>query len=659
MLVLVPADLADQDEQTKVGFRRAMEALLDVFNRSDHPGPLPICLAVTKSDMLSPQANNGSRALVGEPQDALPHWLNELVTLVRHQVGTDQTKVFLTSAFGGHADEDATRPPTTGPTPEGLEEPLRWVLAESDRCLFSPAAAKARRSLEHWPHGYKKAIKHCDRVIAKGLPHKEYQELEKLKAELGKARKRQVRRRSIASSVAVLVGMAVAFWLHADSLARLSSASIAAGSVTQASLESVRAFIESRNPACHVLFRSQQEHAQQWHEERALEQADRERDALMRNVDAPELHWQQRVSRAKFRASACEGFCQLFPTRPERFQFEEEQRRAETLVGELQVYGPFDDQYSDVLQRLEPVPAPQARELVDDFRARFPPDRYPLRGKAYERLASVVNSKAQDERHASFVTWEARIRADYAKDPSRRSGHLEEIAKWLAAYDTERSSKLDALAAGLRDLRRTIALEWDAEDYRKLLNAAGRMFEGPDKLRDAIQYGDEYLKAAREVLAMQGYVRDWLAYARALQTTRRVGLRPSYVKLWGTKFDESGKEQVKVVLRTRLDTQSEWGTWNSPGMKEFNGEAALAESPDYVSLAIHRGILRAEITEYDWPDGNEEGSAECHLLRLLEQYQKEGTDSAEAQVDVDGAKLTVIISDLPTRRSLPSYEKPR
>jgi hypothetical protein len=660
MLVLVPADLADQDEGARVGFRRAMEGLLDAFHASDHPGPLPVCLAVTKSDMLpaDPAINSTPPAVESPP--ALPEWLDELATLVRHQVGEDHARVFLTSAFGGHAPEDATRPPETGPRPRGLEEPLRWVLAESDRCLSAPVIAKARRSLERrWFHGYGKAIKACDRVAAKGLPEKEGQELDELKARLVAGRQKERRRRVIMGAlIAVLLTLA-GFWLHADRLATNAKAAMSAESVAPDAIASVCAFVESTNPACFILHADEQKRAQDWYDARAQEQVVRVKDMLSRNADVPELHWRERVERAEARTKACRGFAELFPQRKERLEFDQEVSQAQALMEKLQAYGPFDDEYANVMQSLERASVSQARELVRSFTDSFPPEKYPLRTAAFQRLHSVVDSKAKGEEHARLVTWEAQIRADYDKDPSLRSRHLEEIEKWLAAYQASGIQELGPLESGLKDLRHGISEDWDRESYRKLETAAGRMFEGEDKLKEAIQYGDEYLQASRDVTAMKGYVRDWLLYARALQATRRVGLQCSYIKLWSTKFDESGKEQVKVVMKTRPNARAEWGTWSSPGMKEFNGESSLATSPDYVSLALQGAALRLEVTEYDWPDGNEEGSSERPFLKLLEQYQPVGSDKAEAQIDVDGAKVTVVISDLPIRRNLPSYDKPQ
>lgn len=669
MLVLVPADLADQDEGARVRFRRAMEVLLDAFHASDHPGPLPVCLAVTKSDMLpaDPAINSTPPAVESPP--ALPEWLDELATLVRHQVGEAHARVFLTSAFGGHAREDATRPPETGPRPRGLEEPLRWVLAESDRCLAAPVVVRARQSLERrWFHGYGKAIKACDRVAAKGLPEEERQELDELKARLVERRQRQKRRRAIAGAfIAVLLTLA-GLWLHADRLATKAKAAMSAESVAPDAIASVRAFVESTNPACFVLHADERKRAQDWYDARAQEQVVRIKDMLSRNADVPELHWRERVERAEARTKACRDFAELFPQRKERLEFDQEASRAQAQITALKRYGPFDVAYKKLIQDLQPASVTKAdtRRDVDDFKRSYPRADYPLRNEKYDDLERLVRVKDGTKRYKNLMLGAEKICADIDSDRKDYKNNLDRIKQWVNEAKNAQSSMKVEEAGQLEDKikrmdakSKAIAFNWDTDDYDKLRRAAGRMFEGEDKLKEAIQYGEDYLTKSRDRKAMADHVRDWLAYARALQATRRVGLQCSYIKLWSTKFDESGNEQVKVVMKTRPNVRAEWDTWNSPGMKEFDGEISLATSPDYVSLALQGAALRLDITEYDWPDGNEEGSSERPFLKLLEQYQPVGSDKAEAQIDVDGAKVTVVISDLPKRRNLPSYEAPQ
>jgi len=382
---------------------------------------------------------------------------------------------------------------------------------------------------------------------------------------------------------------------------------------------------------------------------------------LTLNNDIPEFHWQQRVARATDRAAACDEFCQLFPTSSERFEFEQERKRAFALIEELKRYGPFDDAFADLMHGLRRETTSEgSRARVREFRNAYSPPDYPLRADAYARLDSVVESKVKGEQYARFVSWGETIRANYAKDPSRRSAHLEEIEKWLAAYEIDRLADLAQVADGLRDLRRTIAAEWDTEEYRKLETAAGRMFEDPDKLREAIQYAEEYLQAARDVMAMKRYVRDWLSYARALQANQRIGITADRIEVAGSDFEESTGEQVKVRVRTRADQNANWSAWNSTAWITLQNHAGtLGGSQQYVTLAIQHGQIDIHVTEEDWMGLDDTGAQSFDLLKLVEKFQQPGRDDAVCQVDVAGAKVTIKLTDLPKRMSLPAYEKSR
>ncbi|RMH13539.1 MAG: hypothetical protein D6698_13885 [Gammaproteobacteria bacterium] len=662
LLVLAPADLADQESVRK--FRRAMEALLEAFRGSDHPGPLPVCLAVTKSDLLPMEPATSSTPLAAKSPPVLPEWLDELATLVRHQIGENHTRVFLTSAFGGHAREDTARPPEAGPQPRGLEEPLRWILAESDRCLSAPVIAKARRSLERrWFHGYRKAIKACDRVAAKGLPEKERQELDELKAQLIERRQRQRRTKFILCAFITILLVIAGLWLHAGRLATNAEAVMSADSITPESIASVLAFVKSTNPACKIVFADELERAKTFYEDRANDCVVRTENMLSEYADSPELHWRERVERAEARIKACRDFADLFPQRIERYEFDQKASDDQNLVEALQAYGPFDDEYANVVQSLESASVSQARELVRSFTLNFPPDEYPLRTDEFQRLDSVVDSKEKDEELARLVAWEARIRADYLKDPLLRSKHLEEIEKWLGACQSRGIQGMESLESGLKDLRREISEDWDRESYRKLKNAADRMYESADKLKEAIQYGEEYLQAYRDVIAMKEYVRNWLLYARALQTTSRVSLQCTKINLKNTKFHDFGKEMVNVVMETKQNSNSGWeiltetGWKKSDGENTSDGEVTFDIAPDHATLVLQVASLKLEITEYDYLSRNEKGSSdECSFLKLLEKYQKENMDEANCVIDVDGAKVTVVISNLPKRSNLPPYE---
>lgn len=663
MLVLVPADLASQDADARLVFRRAMESLLAVFNGTQNAGPLPICIAVTKSDILPVLSHVDSPALTGEPQGDLPAWLDELVRLVRHQVGDDNAKVFLTSAFGGHDHTDSARPPTAGPTPQGLEQPLTWVLRQSDRCLVNTAVVTAKSSLDLWPHRYAKAIRYCERITGKGLPPEGATQVGQLLEKLMAARRRQWQLRAAAICLTCFAAIAAMLGLHAQRLQNVAMAAIATGSVTPSYLKNVRAFIESSNPAIPLLFRSDLRIATQWHSERIKHQAERILGLLAHNNDTPESHWQLRVDNARARIEACDSFCQLFPAASERFVFEEETKRARSLIGELERYGPFDKAYADLVDELRNATTSESsRNKVGTFKSAFPPLDFPLRSDAYQRLASIIDSQAKDEQYSRFISWETRIRANYARDPSLRSSHLEEIQKWLDAYvgEADRRGDLEQVAGGLADLRHKIALDWDVEEYGKLKIAAGLMFESPEKLKAAIEYGNDYLQSAREVRAMQSHVRAWLTYARALQSTQRVGITANNINVVDSKFAQ-GSGGVRVSVQTRGDDNASWGElleskWITATSKDRN----LGDIHDNVTIAISRGQIKIYVEEYNYIGfSNDTGSEVRNLLSLAETFQKPGQDEAECRIVVAGAIVTVTLTDLPKRPSLPDYEKSR
>ena len=661
MLVLVPADLASQDDGARLVFRRAMESLLAVFNNSATAGPLPICIAVTKSDMLPNRAAVDPAVLTGEPKGDLPAWLEELAGLVRHQVGDDNAKVFLTSAFGGHDQSDPARPPTAGPVPKGLEQPLNWALQQSDRCLLSAAAVTATTSLDRWPHKYSRAIRYCERVVSKGLPQEGMNEVAGWLEKLTTARRRQSQLRFALIAASLIAVTVTTLCIHAKRLKDVAMSTIAAGTVTLSGLSDVRDFVESSNPTIPLLFWGSVKNASQWHADRIKEQSGRVHGLLAHNSDTPESHWQQRIASANARIEACESFCQLFPTSSERLEFEDESSRASKLITELERYGPFDKAYATLMSDLRnTATSGNSRTKADAFRTAFAQSEYPLRSDAYDRLESVIESKAKGEQYAQFISWEARIRADYAKDPSLRSAHLEEIGKWLAEYETDRRGDLAQVATGLKDLRRTISLDWDTEEYGKLKTSAGLMFASPDKLEEAIAYGDDYLKSAREVRAMQTHVRDWLAYARALQVKQRIGIMAMDIAVANSKFAQ-GAGGVEVRYRTRDDKSGDWNPWvGTVRVKPGSHPASLGGTKERVILAISHGQIEVDIEEHNYiAIRNDKGSQTCDLLTLVELFQQSGKDEARCERKVNGATVTIALTDLPKRINLPDYEKSR
>lgn len=391
MLVLIPADLDAQPERAKVMFRRAAETLLDVFHHSDHQRSLPVCLAITKSDTLAIHPDSGSPILAGEPNAALPAWLDDLVDGVRYDVHQSCAKAFLTSAFGSHAEDDATRPPITGPSPQGLEEPLIWLLHESDRCMFASVDAMARHSLERWPHKYTKAIVQCEQLIAKGLPPKESQSIEGLQGNLIKARKKQRWLRFLALSCSVLVSAATVLWLHADHLSTAAQASMTTDGVTSRSLATIRAFLESENPMTWLATRNSKDQAQQWYNSMAIQEVTRARNGLAFMSDRPDLPWQQRIRRAQSCVDICSAFTHLFPERPEAADLARSKALAEEVIENLIHYGPFDDRFAALkndLQNQRPSFL-QMRAAINDFLRTFPEPRYPLRQDAYSWIKHI------------------------------------------------------------------------------------------------------------------------------------------------------------------------------------------------------------------------------------------------------------------------------
>ena len=657
MLVLIPADLASQSEQARVDFRRALEALMEVFRNSDHPGPLPVCLAVTKSDMLP--CGSGFAGLEYGPNDDLPTWLQEHIDLARNQVGQENAKVYFTSAFGGHAEGDASRPPQSGPGPKHLEVPLVWVLQESDRCLFE-AAAKAEQNTRRWPHGYTKAIRQCERVAAKGLSPTKYAELQALQGKLTNASWAQTKRRTMLACCLVLAVAAIALYLHADSLKLSADSAIATDKVTRESVNAVEGFLESRNPACSVFFKSAQERFKTWYSDRTRQESGRTMAMIAENPDDPSLHWQQRVEGAKRRVSASKEFSNLFPKGTEGFQFQKEERSAKGLIADLERYGPFDD---DFLHLTEVMKAERTSERMqkffDDFSVRYPRDKFPLRIEKYSQVKEMIKARRGGDEFQKLLHRAVSISADYSKDPKGYSRHLEAIAAWLGDYEKksvmlpEDEASLRKPAEELRGLESAIGTAWDKELYETLKTSSGRMFEDEGRLRNAISDARDYLTGIRKTLAMKEHVQDWLAYAGALLPTHRVGLQAHHIKVWGKMSNSVAKESIQVSIEVMDSPNSQWAQWNTTGVKTINNEGNLADKPNYVTVPLI-GQIKIDIEKYNVFGPNSRTKV-VRFLELMETYQKAGETEANVAIEVDGAKLLLKLTELPRRKNLPPY----
>jgi len=119
-----------------------MDVLLAAFGNSAHAKPMPVCVAITKSDLLATGTLSGEFL-----KTAVSPWIRELLERIEHQFGSARVAIFGTSAFGGHAEHSTGNPPAGGPQPQQLEESLVWAMRESDRCLFEGAKDVAQRSL--------------------------------------------------------------------------------------------------------------------------------------------------------------------------------------------------------------------------------------------------------------------------------------------------------------------------------------------------------------------------------------------------------------------------------------------------------------------------------------------------------------------------------
>ena len=665
MLVLIPADLASQTELEKIEFRRALEALLKVFHTSDHPGPLPVCLAVTKSDMLP--SENGCQSHECEPNNDWPLWIHEYANLACNQVGLENAKVFLTSAFGGHAEGDETRPPASGPRPERLEEPLAWALQESDRCLFE-AAEKAELHSRRWPHKYKKAIGQCKMVTAKGMPSPNNEKLQDLMGKLGRAYGAQRKRRTIFGCCAVLAVIAVGTFLHAYSLKQGAEAAITTDKVTRESLREMEAFLESCNPACSTMFQGAQVRTEHSYNECAKKESGRIETVLAESSDDPDLHWRKRKELAKRRVEACREFCNLFPNTADEKHFQTKQRDANTLIADLDRYGPFDDAHSDLIFNLKKEltsvgSAEGMNKSYDDFCVKYPRENFPLKREAFKQAEELIAAKKGSDEYKKLISRGITIREDYGKDSKTYSKHLEAIKAWQSDYSRKRDmapeeeAALKKQAAGLQQLIGEIETEWDREDYENLRTAAGRIFEGDDRIKTAIEYGDEYLRANRGLSAMKDHVRDWQTYARALMVTSSVGLQAYYIRLWNSKFKDAwGNEHIKVVIQVRASASSDWEQWHSDVVKEVTHEGKLESEPTKFSVPLV-GQIKIAVTNYHikWDDF---GSTETNFLKLIEGKQAPGDTTADATINIDGAILNLKLTGLPKRKDLIPYEKP-
>ncbi len=122
----------------------------------------PLGLVLTKWDLQGPISTEPAR----EEQRALEFLGNRLngdqiVRALNNDAA--RTKVFPTSAFGAHGTDN--RPPTEGPQPFNLQEPIYWAMLKSDEMLFDQAQQRAEEALGGFFPRYRRAIRAYERLV--------------------------------------------------------------------------------------------------------------------------------------------------------------------------------------------------------------------------------------------------------------------------------------------------------------------------------------------------------------------------------------------------------------------------------------------------------------------------------------------------------------
>jgi len=125
-----------------------------------------------------------------------------------------------------------------------------------------------------------------------------------------------------------------------------------------------------------------------------------------------------------------------------------------------------------------------------------------------------------------------------------------------------------------------------------------------------------------------------------------------------SKFAQ-GAGGVEVRYRTRADESGKWDPWiKSSWVSPKRQAASLGGKKEPITLVISHGQIDISVEEYNYiATRNDKGSQCFNLLTLVECFQQPGQDEARCARNVDGATVTIALTDLPKRIDLPYYEK--
>jgi hypothetical protein len=672
MLVLVPANLSSDHDGERLQYKDALAAMMNVFRDSPQLAPLPVCLAVTKSDILDGEFKDEYGASETLPSEL--NWLQEYVNLVQNQLGPENVRIFLISAFGGHAEENKSYPPASGPKPRNLEASLLWLLQESDRCLLNSAVA-AEDGSRRWPHRYSRAIGEVERVTKKGLPPSRTEQLQSLHGKLISARHKQRLRRAIAGACAAISLLAAADYLWERKLKDSSEATIATGKATPESVRKVENFIEWRSP----FFRDARENARTWYEQKIKDEANEVRRVLDENplpdsfANRENTNWPQYQQRAKRRLDACERFIGIFPNTSQSAVFKRDVEAATLVIHESEKYSRFYVELAELHKQLKHLPNLQTMQSeFDRFCKRFPEEQYLEASKAYEHAKSVLAAKKGTALYARLVKDAAEIFANCNSvaskppsdgEPPNYSPQIEAIDNWLNEYSKEDLSNISenekgGLITWQNDLslsKQKLAIQWDRLMYNSLRDSSVSMFDGSASLKKAIKKAEDYLKINSIPLAMKTDVLDWLRYARALEEPQGITIRPVYAKVSGHMQNTAFAENIQASMRVRKTTKVAWEQHQTTGVMQINNEGPL-NTTNRTFTFPPVGQIRIEMEKYNIPPrGPNSAFIEAELLPYLKEGQKPGQSTVEALLQGDHFWLGIILGGLPVRHDLPAY----